>query len=122
MFRRRFVLCWRPALTAVLTGLPRTCVAINGVGRAQTKAFMLNLAAPATAQRHTRGIAAYPLLATRRLHLRGRWIAPQAAMCTGTGLGFHPMVRHPAPWADGWVGRPPRSLCRGLTERIALSS
>src|SRR5713101_6684955 len=105
MFRIRFVLCWRPELTAVLTGLPRTCVAINGVGIAQTKAFMLNLAAPATSKRHKRGIAAYPLLATRRLHSRCRWIATKAAMFTGNGLGFHPIVRHPAPLADGWVWR-----------------
>src|SRR2546425_11661154 len=94
MFRIRFVLLWRPELTAWLTGLPRTRVAINGVGRAQRKAFGFNLAAAATSQRHQGGIAAYPLLATRRLHSRRRGIATKAALCTGNGRGFHPIGRH----------------------------
>ena len=68
MFRIRFVLLWRPELTALLTGLPRTRVAINVVGIAQRKAFVFNLAASTTSKRHKGGIAAYPLLATRRLH------------------------------------------------------
>src|SRR5437762_10338242 len=68
MFRIRFVLFRRSEFLALLTGLPRTRVAINVVGIAQRKAFVLNLTTPATSKRHKGGIAAYPLLATRRLH------------------------------------------------------
>ena len=67
MFRIRFVLLRRPELAACLTGLPRTRVAIDGVGRAQRKAFVRILAAPSASKRHKRRIAAYPLLATRGL-------------------------------------------------------
>ena len=68
MFRIGFVLSRRPEITALLTGLPRPRVLITIVGIAQTKAFMLNLTAPAPSKRHKRCIAAYPLLATRCLH------------------------------------------------------
>ena len=67
------------------------------VGIAETKAFVLHLTAPAPSKRHKRRIAAYPLLAARRLHERRRGIATKATMCTGNGLGFHPIVSHPSP-------------------------
>jgi hypothetical protein len=94
------------------------------VGVAQTKTFMLHLAAPATSKRHKGGIAAYPLLATRRLHSRCRWSATKAARCTGHGLGVHPIVRHPSPLVSwgAYGSRPPRALCRCITQRTALSS
>src|SRR5712692_6802467 len=92
MFCIRFVRLRRPELTALLTGLPRTRVAINVVGRAQRKAFVLHLTPPATSKRHKGGIAAYPLLAPRRLHSRCRGIATKAAMGTGHGLSFHPIL------------------------------
>ena len=69
-------------------------MAINGVGIAQRKAFVLILTAPPTSKGHKSGIATYPLLATRRLHQRHRGIATKAAMVTGNGLGFHPIVCH----------------------------
>ena len=74
MFRIRFVLLRRTELSAFLTGLPRYRVTIDVVGIAQRKAFVLILAAPPTSQGHKSGIAAYPLLATRRLHERRRAI------------------------------------------------
>src|SRR5712691_2587947 len=80
MFRIRFVLLRCPELAAFLTGLPRTRVAINGVGRAQRKAFVRILTAPPTSKGHQSGIATSPLLATRRLHQRHRGIATKAAM------------------------------------------
>src|SRR3989454_11199665 len=95
MFRIRFVRLRHPELAAFLTGLPRTRVTINVVRRAQRKAFVLILAAPPTAKGHQSGIAAYPLLATRRLHQRHRGITTKAAMLTGHGFGFHPIVCHP---------------------------
>src|ERR1700674_955283 len=94
MFRIRFVLLRCPELSALLTGLPGTRVTINGVGIAQRKAFVLILAAPPTSKGQQSGIAAYPLLATRRLHQRRRGIATKAAMLTGNGFGFHPIVCH----------------------------
>jgi hypothetical protein len=69
-------------------------MAINVVGMAQRKAFVLILAASPTSKGHKSGIAAYPLLATRRLHQRRRGIATKAAMLTGKGFGFHPIVCH----------------------------
>ncbi len=45
-------------------------------------------------------------------------------MFTGNGRGFHPIVRHPSPrvsWGE-YGSRPPRSLCRCITQRTALSS
>src|SRR6266700_1951893 len=94
MFRIRFVLLRCPELSAFLTGLPRTRVPINVVGIAQRKAFVLILAAPPTSKRHKSGIAAYPLLATRRLQQRRRGITTKAAMLTGNGFGCHPIVCH----------------------------
>jgi len=92
MFRIRFVLLRCPELAAFLTGLPRTRVTINGVRIAQRKAFVLILTAPPASKGHKSGIATYPLLATRRLHQRHRGIATKAAMFTGNGRGFHPLV------------------------------
>jgi hypothetical protein len=122
MFCIRFVLLRRPELTAWLTGLPRTRVAINGVGRAQRQAFVLHLTPPATSQRHTGGIAAYPLLATRRLHERCRGIATKAARGTGNGLGFHPILRHHVSLSHG-VGMTTvhRARFPGAPRRGALS-
>ena len=94
MFRIRFVLLRRPELSAFLTGLPRTRVTIDVVGIAQRKAFVRILAAPPTSKGQKSGIAAYPLLATRRLHQRCRDIATKAAMLPGNGGGFHPIVCH----------------------------
>ena len=121
IFRIRFVLVWRPELTAFLTGLPRTRVAINVVGIAQTKAFVLNLTAPAPSKRQKGRIAAYPLLATRRLHQRRRWIATKAAMFTGNGLGFHPIVSHPVPLSDGvHMAAARRARFAGASRRCSL--
>src|SRR5437016_14123662 len=83
MFRIRFVRLRCPELSAFLTGLPRTQVPIDVVGIAQRKAFVRILAAPPTSKGHKSGIAAYPLLATRRLHQGRRGIATKAAMLTG---------------------------------------
>src|SRR5712691_6799870 len=94
------------------------------MGIAQTKALVLHLTAPAPSHGHKRRIAAYPLLATRRLHERCRGIATKTTMRTDNGLGVHPMGHHPrllVPWC-GYACRSPRSLCRGITPRLALSS
>src|SRR5512145_1065003 len=124
MFRIRFVLLRRPERTAFLTGLPRPRVAINGVGIAQRKAFVLILAAPPTSKRHKGRIAAYPLLATRGFHQRRRGIPAKAAMLTGHGLGFHAIGSHhvPLPRRHPYRSGPARSLCRCITPRIALAS
>jgi predicted membrane-bound dolichyl-phosphate-mannose-protein mannosyltransferase len=50
MFRRGFVLSWRPDITACLTAFPRATMLILIVGVAQTKAFVLDLATPAASQ------------------------------------------------------------------------
>ena len=124
MFRIRFVLLRRPERTAFRTGLPRTRVAINVVGIAQRKAFVLILAAPPTSKRQKCRIAAYPLLATRGLHQRHRGIPAKAAMLTGNGLGFQAIVSHHVslPRRHPYRSGPPCSLGRCITPRIALSS
>ena len=101
MFRIGFVLLRRPELSARLTGLPRTRVAIKVVGRAQRKAFMLNLAASATSKRHKGRITTDPLLTTRRLHQRRRGIATETTMLAGNRLGFQPVVRHGIAFSGG---------------------
>jgi hypothetical protein len=128
MFSIGFVLLRRPALSAFLTGLPRTRVTINVVGIAQRKAFVLILTAPPTSKGHKSGIAAYPLLATRRLHQRRRGIATKAAMLTGNGLGFHPIVCHHPSLAHDvgmtTVYRAPLTgaSCPGSLDPLGLSS
>ena len=67
MFSIGFVLGGGPEIPALRAGLPRAGVAVTVVGIAQSKAFVLHLAAPAPAKRHEIGIAADPLLATGRL-------------------------------------------------------
>src|SRR5262249_33980206 len=124
MFRIRFVLLRCPDLAALLTGLPRTRVAIDVVRIAQRKAFVRILAAPPASKRPKRRIAAYPLLATWRFHQRRRGIPAKAAMLTANGFGFHAIVCHHVslsrwrPYRSG----PPRSLQRCMTQQIALSS
>jgi len=92
------------------------------VGMAQTQALVLHLATPAPAQRHKRGIAAYPLLATWCLHSRRRWIATKTTMCTGNGIGFHPIVRHHVLWSRGmdWAAAR-RAWFAGALRRGSLS-
>jgi hypothetical protein len=68
MFSISFVLLWRPEIPAFLTGLPRTSVLITLVGMAQTQAFVLILAAPTATKGQKGRVAAYPPLATFRLH------------------------------------------------------
>src|SRR5439155_20869639 len=99
VFRIGFVITRRPKITALLTALPRAAMVILIMGVAQTKALVLDLTAPTASKRHKRGIATYPLLATRCLHQRRRGIATKAAMFTGNGFGFHPIVWHPLSWS-----------------------
>ncbi len=122
MFGIGFVRLRRPELTAFLTRLPRTGVPITLVGMAQTQALVLHLATPAPAKRHKRGIAAYPLLATWCLHSRRRWIATKTTMCTGNGIGFHPIVRHHVLWSRGmdWAAAR-RAWFAGALRRGSLS-
>jgi hypothetical protein len=101
MFGRGFVLVGCPEITALLTRLPRSPMVIDVMGRAEGKSLVLHLTAPAASHRDKGRIAAYPLLATRRLHSRRRGIATQATLCTGHGLGFHPIVRPHVPLSDG---------------------
>ena len=101
MFRIRFVLLRRPELSACLTGLPRTRVAIDVVGIAQRKAFVLDLTPPAASKRHKGRIATYPLLATRCLHQRRRWIATETTMLAGNRLGFRAVVCHRITFCGG---------------------
>ena len=88
MFRLRFVWLWCPEITAFLTRLPRARVLITLVGIAQAKAFVLLVTAPATSHGPQGGVAAYPLLATRRLHERRRGSATKTTRRPQHGLGF----------------------------------
>ena|SRR6266571_5123410 len=99
VFRRGLVIVRWPERTAFLTAFPRAAMGILIMGGAQTQARVLDLTTPAAAQRHNGRIAAYPLLATRRLHSRRRGITTKATLCTGKRLGFHPSVRHCVPLA-----------------------
>ena len=93
IFRIGCVLLRPPEIATFLTSWPRTGGPIPRRGIAQTKAVVLTLAPPPPANRQNRRIAAYPRLATGRLHSRHRGSATQATMCTGKGLGCPPMVR-----------------------------
>ena len=66
----RFVLTWRPAISALLTAFPRTTVLFLLVGIAHTQAFLLHVAPPTALQRHTGRITTDLLLPTRRFDSR----------------------------------------------------
>lgn len=97
-------------------------ILIRGVAHA--KALVLDLTTPTASKRQKRRIATYPLLTPRCLHQRRQGIATEPAMLAGNGLGFHPIIS-PHVSLSRWHpyrGCPPRSLCRCITPRIALSS
>src|SRR5713101_3278602 len=94
VFRIDFVIAWGPEIPAFLAAFPRAAVPILIVGIAQAKAFVLDLATPATSKRHKRRIATNPLLTARRLHQRRLGIATEAAMLADNWLGFHAVVSH----------------------------
>jgi len=95
------------------------------VGIAQRKAFVRILATAATSHRHTRRLAAYPLLTTGRLHSGRRGIATKPTLRTGPGRRFQPIGRHHVPCSRivaGMGKRPPRSGGWGIPQMIALCS
>jgi len=96
-----FEISRRPELTALLTAFPRAPMLILIMGIAHTKALVLDLTPPATSKRHKGRIATYPLLATRCLHQRRRWIATETTMLSGNRLGFHAVVCHRITFCGG---------------------
>jgi hypothetical protein len=95
-FRRRVVIAGRPELTALLTAFPRAAMLLLIVGIAQAEAFVLHVAPPPPAQRHTGRSTPHPRLTTRRFAQRRVGIATEATLRAGNRLGFH---------AVGWPGR-----------------
>ena len=104
VFRRGFVIAWRPEITAFLTAFPRATMLILIVGIAQTQALMLDLTTPAASTRHKGRIATYPLLTTRRFHSRRRGIATEPTMLAGNRPGVHAVVRHEVAFSGGVGG------------------
>ena len=121
MFRIAFGRLRRPELTACLTRLPRACVLVTQVGRAERQALVLLWATSATSHRHTRRLAPSPLLTTRRLHSWHRGSATQPTMLTGHGLRFPPMVCPHIPWSRGVDGGPPAPLALPVPPAAAHS-
>jgi hypothetical protein len=50
VFRRGFVIAWRPEITALLAAFPRVTMLIFIGGIAHTEAFVLDLATPAASK------------------------------------------------------------------------
>ena len=124
VFRIGFVLSRCPEITALLTAFPRATMLILIMGITQTKTLVLDLTPPAASKRQKRRIATYPLLTTRCLHQWRRGIATETTMLAGNRIGFHTVVCHRIACSGGMGCRRhlSRSLQRGITQPIALSS
>ena len=93
------------------------------VGITQTKALMLDLAAPAASKRQKGRIATDPLLTTRRFDQRRLGIATKPAMLASNRLGFHAIVSHKLPWCGrGGIRFARRLAHRCIASRIILCS
>jgi hypothetical protein len=79
---------------AVFAGLPRSRMSTLIMWITQTESLMLILTSPATLKRCIGGVAANPLVATRRFNQWGRLVTTKATMFSRDGLCLHSIVGH----------------------------